>query len=178
MYGENIGLMQSYGEDLRMQIEDIRITDRVLELQEQDAYSKVHTLDEIRKEHYGDKPIGDERGRLLPVEVKATPAPFGGEQDKGDPRQNNQDNTKPPVKADYVPDLIKWREKAVKRGAGKEVDYKSDLIPADIHTDIINGLKACKSNNDIRLLFQRYVARPTSDTNMLIALLENAVNQL
>jgi hypothetical protein len=180
MYGENVGLMQSYGEDLRIEIEDIRITDKMLELQEQEAYSKVHVVDEIRKEYYGDKPIGDERGQLLPVEVKATPAPFGNEQgqEKGDPRDNNQDNTKPPVKADdYIPPLIKWREKALKRGAGKEVDYQSALIPADIHADIINGLKACKSNQDIRLLFQRYVRQP-SDNHLLVQLLENALNQL
>lgn len=171
--GENIGLMQAYGDDLYIEAEDIRITDRLLELQEVESYAKVHVIDEIRKEKYGDDPIGDERGNLLLAEVKS--APFG--EQGGDPQENAQNAVKPAAKADYTADLIKWREKAVKRGAGKVTPYQSDGIPADVKDAINKGLLAAKSNNDIRLLFQGHIRQARSnDASLLVSLIENALN--
>lgn len=62
-------LLPTWGENLVCEFEDIRITDRAMLLQEQQAYGQVHTVDEIRQKHYGSKPIGDERGALLPAEI-------------------------------------------------------------------------------------------------------------
>ncbi len=62
-------LLSCYGKDLTCEFEDIRITDRSLSLAEQNAFAQVHTIDEIRKEFYSDEAIGDERGKLLVVEV-------------------------------------------------------------------------------------------------------------
>ena len=67
-------LLPIYGENLTGDFEDIRISDRAMQLQEQAAYAQVHTIDEIRQEHYGSKPLGDERGALLPAEVKSSSA--------------------------------------------------------------------------------------------------------
>ncbi|MBA4420262.1 MAG: hypothetical protein C0391_03870 [Anaerolinea sp.] len=76
--GEKVSadLLPFYGDNLRVAHEDIRITDRVLNLDEQREYAKTHTLDEIRKKYYGDKPL-PKRGDLLPVELVpiSTPGP-------------------------------------------------------------------------------------------------------
>lgn len=58
-----------YGPNLVGEFEDIRITDRVMELQEQAAFAQVHTIDEIRTRFYKAQPLGDERGSLLPAQV-------------------------------------------------------------------------------------------------------------
>jgi len=177
--GENIGLVQSYGDNLFIRAEDIRITDRVLELQEHEKYSLVHTIDEIRREKYGDLAIGDARGRLLPAEVQAARVPFENESDgKGKiMRGETQAGAKKAIQTDYVPDLIKWREKALKRGAGKVVDYESELIPIDVHGDIVAALPATKSKTDIRLLFQKYIVHRQDDNVILITLLEHALDK-
>ena len=67
-------LLPLYGELLRSEFDDIRVTDRVLELNEQREYAKTHTLDEIRKKYYGDIPL-PERGHLLPVEIESNSKP-------------------------------------------------------------------------------------------------------
>ena len=65
-----------YGENLKGAFEDVRVNDTLLELQELKTYAITHTVDEVREKYYNDKPIGDERGILLPAEVGAVqPAP-------------------------------------------------------------------------------------------------------
>ena len=64
-------LLPRYGENLVGEFADIRIRDRALQLQEIAAYSQTHTIAEIRREHYNDDPIGDERDDLLPTQVTA-----------------------------------------------------------------------------------------------------------
>ena len=51
------------------EFDDIRITDRALELSEIAAYSQTHTVDEVRSRYYQDEPLGDDRGNLLVTEV-------------------------------------------------------------------------------------------------------------
>lgn len=83
-------LLPAYGENLVAEFDDIRMSDRAMDLAEQEAYAKSHTVDEIREKFYQDQPIGDERGKLLPVEVgKSTPAKPEDEQQEGE--QNGDD---------------------------------------------------------------------------------------
>lgn len=58
-----------YGDGLIGEFDDIRPTDRQLELAEIGAYGQTHTVDEVRAKFYGDKPLGDDRGNLLVTEV-------------------------------------------------------------------------------------------------------------
>ena len=85
-----------YGDKLTGEFEDIRITDRAMQLAEQKAFAQVHTIDEIRQKHYGSQPLGDERGALLPAEVTkgAPPAPTvpGTNGDAAQPAQDAPDN--------------------------------------------------------------------------------------
>ena len=63
-------VLKAYGENLIAEFEDIRVTDRSMTLAEQNAFSQVHTINEIRAEFYQDPPIADERGDLLIVELQ------------------------------------------------------------------------------------------------------------
>jgi HK97 family phage portal protein len=62
-------ILPSYGNNLVAQFDDIRMKDRAVELSEQEAFARTHTIDEVRAEYYGHDPIGDERGELLIAEV-------------------------------------------------------------------------------------------------------------
>ena len=62
-------LLPLYGPNLIGEFEDIRVTDKQLELAEISAYSQTHTVDEVRSRYYQDEPLGDDRGNLLVTEV-------------------------------------------------------------------------------------------------------------
>lgn len=62
-------ILPSYGEGLVGAFEDVRRSDTLIELQEQQEYSKTHTVEEIRQKYYQDKPLGDGRDKLLPAEI-------------------------------------------------------------------------------------------------------------
>jgi HK97 family phage portal protein len=62
-------VLPAYGPDLVGSFDDPRRKDRALELQEQEAFERTHTIDEVREKYYEAKPIGDDRGRLLPAEI-------------------------------------------------------------------------------------------------------------
>jgi HK97 family phage portal protein len=62
-------LLPLYGPGLVGAFEDVRRVDTLIELQEQQEYSKSHSILEIRAKYYQDKPLGDDRDKLLPAEV-------------------------------------------------------------------------------------------------------------
>jgi HK97 family phage portal protein len=169
------GLAQTYGKRYVVKFDDFRITDKAMELQERDKYDAVHTIEEIRKEYYGDKPLGDERDNLLPSELKSSGfgQPSQPEMEKPEEQKQMEETRvedEEPAKS-YRADLIKWREKARKRGAGKVTLFEGD-IPADIKSEIIAELPNTKTNNDIKLLFAKYIH---DEKNELTELLETAL---
>ena len=62
-------ILPAYGKNLVLAFDDPRKTDRALELSEQAEYARTHTIDEVRAKYYEDKPIGDDRGKLLIAEI-------------------------------------------------------------------------------------------------------------
>lgn len=179
------GLMSAYGDEYCLKFEDIRSRDRALELQEQKQFAESHTIDEIRQEHYGDKPIGDERGKLLPVQVNAQ---SGGIQESPQPAKTQpaeqpvqstpQDNAVDAQKA-YIVELNKWQRAALKKGAGKVVKWDTDIIPPSVAKAITDKLPACKSENDVRLLFARYeTPSKGSEIESLRVILETAIKAM
>lgn len=79
------------------QFEDVRMEDKQLRLAEMIEYSKSHTVEEVRREFYGDEPLGDDRDRLLPSQITATsggiqkPAPNPFDRSRGqDPEQEDE----------------------------------------------------------------------------------------
>lgn len=150
------------GRPLIGMFEDIRVTDKDLELREQDAFERTHTLKEIREEWYGDDPLGDERDDLLPSQITQTsgqpePEPPVNPVNNVQPEtpmqeqpdtQPNEADAQEPMKAD----LARWQRKAIKR-IGQVVPFDSDVIPYPVRERIEKGLPACKTELDIRGLF-------------------------
>jgi HK97 family phage portal protein len=70
-FGEKLtnDVLPAYGPDLVGSFDDPRRKDRALELQEQEAFERTHTIDEVREKYYEASPIGDDRGELLPKEI-------------------------------------------------------------------------------------------------------------
>lgn len=157
-------LLNLYEEGTFAQFDDIRVTDRVLDLDEQREYAKTHTIDEIRKKYYGDDPL-PEKGHFLPVEISAgmsadkpvveeepelnrTPRDAGtnaGEID--DPDDGNG------VKAD----LIRWRKVAInriKKGKPADSEFVSEAIPEAMKEVIHSSLKSCGTVEDVKAAFE------------------------
>lgn len=62
-------LLLAFGEESTAKFQDIRVTDKQMELEEIKSFSAVHTVDEVRARWFKADPIGDDRGRLLVPEV-------------------------------------------------------------------------------------------------------------
>jgi len=62
-------ILPVYGRKLMGVFDDPRVVDRKLELEEQNAFERTHTIEEIRQEYYQDDPIGDERDKLFVNQV-------------------------------------------------------------------------------------------------------------
>lgn len=97
----------------KAEFEDIRVTDRAMELQEIEHYARTHTIDEIREKYYEDKKIeqvsgveGDKRGALLVAQINAS-TPMTDEQpaqlqpgNVEQPFQNNEAEEQPDEQPD------------------------------------------------------------------------------
>jgi len=133
-------LLPAYGDNLSAEFEDIRVTDRAIEMQEQTLFAVTHTIREIRERWYDDKPLGDERDDMLPVQVGTYAEPANEDMPPAEPDEAqvdqtpeqatsaaDTDNEEPDnTKALAVADLYKWRRKAKKR---PDADFESDAIP-------------------------------------------------
>lgn len=70
-------ILPAYGDDLVGEFDDVRVDDRVMKLDEQQASYNVLTVAEAREKYYGLLPLGDVRdlalvsGSELPVEIEA-----------------------------------------------------------------------------------------------------------
>ncbi len=81
-------VLPAYGPNLVGQFDDVRITDKQMELAEIQSYAQTHTVDEVRAKWYQSAPIGDERGEMLPAQAAGyVPAPTSGEASQGEPAQ-------------------------------------------------------------------------------------------
>lgn len=70
-------ILPRYGENLLGEFAEIRVRDRILELQERAAFALVHTIDEVRAEYDGDDPLPDARGALLAAQISPMTAVTG-----------------------------------------------------------------------------------------------------
>jgi HK97 family phage portal protein len=184
MMGERItsSLLSSYTKNspsperkITGKFEDVRFSDRQLELAEIESYAKTHTVDEIRQEKYGDEPIGDERGKLLVSQINAQsggiqeppPSPFGnrGDDMKQPKPEEKEDDDAPDVEEQDEPEkeeaskaaleeLGRFKRWALKH-VGKPVDFVSyaDALPADVFDSIRKQLEGCKSETAVKAVF-------------------------
>lgn len=168
-------ILPSYGENLVGEFEDVRVSDRALELQEQQVSFKVLTIKEVREKYYGLKPLGDERddkivdGDNAPSDEPTPPQlmPFTGqqpeqEQQAAEPEapenpepereQDEDEEQRNPIRAD----LLHWQRKAYKRakaGQVAAVPFESDVIPISLHAAIKGALEAAQTAADVRQIF-------------------------
>lgn len=147
-------LLPLYGENLRGEFEDVRITDRMLEMKEQETYALTHTIDEIRAEYYQQDPIGDERGKLLVAEIKSKASPFG--QPNPVNADTNNAQAQEPLKAEYLEEMGKYRRYALKR-IGKDLKFASDIIPSEQLENIAAKLKGCATEKQVNQVFDGYL---------------------
>ena len=173
-------LLPLYGDNLRGQFDDVRLSDRSMELQEQAAFERSHTIDEIRKERYGDQPLGDERGDLLPAQVSpqssiivGQPPPMPAEPPRfleTGGEQGNDDETEGQVKAaDRVIDVTpttspaqllrdelqtwqRWASKRIKAGKGWR-EFETEHIPSTLKAAIEGALEVAQSTKDVSQVF-------------------------
>ena len=186
------------GRPLIGQFEDIRVTDRKMELDEQTAYSKSHTIGEIREKFYGDPPLSDERDDLFPEQIKAAsggvqespvPTAFGVQpepqremtaaENKPPQEQKEDDKEKESAKA-VLADLARMERKAVKH-IGKAVDFLSDNIPPSVLSQIKRRLPACKDTAAVRAVFsaaKRDIKPQDTEAAAVIKSLYLAISQL
>jgi phage portal protein BeeE len=153
-------ILPAYGDGLVGAFEDVRISDRQLELQERAADEKIMTIDELRREYKKADPMGDKRGDLLVAQVTA------GAAETEEPEPETIQGQEPtaedePANNALKSELQKWQRKAIKK-IGKAVEFESDVIPASLSAVILPQLRACKSDPDVRALFGKYIETSTA----------------
>lgn len=170
----------AYGQRLVGYFDDPRVVDRKLQLEEQTAYERSHTIEEVRKEFYQDDPLGDDRDDLFVVQVNAQtgdgteppakPVPPQLQNNlpvnQQQPMNQDMNMTDMPqaeqgqdamqankARADVLLALNGWQRKAVKH-VGKPVDFDDkQVIPAEARQYINKHLPACKTGGDVRSIF-------------------------
>ena len=145
-------LLPLYGKDLTGEFEEVRDKDRALALQEQTAYSDVHTIQEIRSEFYDDEPLGD---AMLPVEMKIKTQP--------QPQFATSTELIPPVKEtksddELNRDLLSYQRKAcnmLTKNKPLDFDFESSVIGKGQLNKIKSLLKNCKTKEEIKTVFEK-----------------------
>lgn len=201
-------IMPAYGRNLIAEFDDPRVVDRTLELNEQEAFERSHTLDEVRREYYGDDEIGDERGGLLIVQIRG--ASTGITDDNPDnpnnPRGNGQNNenlinpesetdTEQPqddmmqgmsddgttVKA-AIDALYKWRRQVADGRWEKAAKFSNADIPLEMERSIKSRLKGISNAKRGAAMMDEYIEslKPKPKVNPLDLLngIEKGIREL
>jgi len=64
-------ILPLYGDNLRGEFEDMRTSNRILDLQEQAEYAKYHTINEVRAEYYDEGPLELDPEMMRQMEAEA-----------------------------------------------------------------------------------------------------------
>lgn len=187
------------------QFEDIRITDRAIEMQELQVFALSHTIDEIRGKYYEDDPLAkvtkvesDNRGIMLPAQVSSgTPVPSDDEPDPV-PQQLQPFQQVPveeqPKEVQEQPgeetgeqmgeeaaeaEAKAWRKFALKRIGKPAREFDVKHIDGKTAQRIREGLKGAKTEAEINAVFDDPGAvELPPDAMMLIAMELKRANDL
>ena len=180
-------ILPAYGRKLIGSFEDPRVVDRQMKLKEQEAYERTHTVEETRYEYYKNRPLGDERDKMLVVEANSTkpgPTPMPAlPRERGNPAnaQEAVATQEQGSKADALDELLKWRRMAM-RGKAKAIKFKSYAIPADLTEKIRENLTKTANPDKIRDIFENAIKclQPATkqDANAVLEGLRLAVGAL
>lgn len=163
-------LLPIYDENLIAEFEDVRLSDVQLTLQEQAEYSRTHTVDEIRSKYYGDDPLGDERGTLLPLQVSSMVARMRADEltedtepikalltESRDEVENSGGGGVPNTEnGGKVKALATWERKALNRlKAGKTMDFDfiDSRLPERVKDQLASALAECKTAAEVHEVY-------------------------
>lgn len=159
-------ILPSYGPHLIAEFDNVRITDRQLELAEIEAYSRTHTINEVRERYYEDKPIEGERGELYPAEVgpqsiallvPPEPVPAALQQQAAtetvaeEPGQSEDEAQQ--TEAIRAAEIGKWRRYAAKRTGEKAAEFVPEHLPGDVASIIRQRLVLAQSPEEVKAAF-------------------------
>jgi HK97 family phage portal protein len=176
-----LDILPRYGDNLRGQFEDVRLSDRAMDLQEQQAAREVMTVDEIRTTYYNLNPLGDWRGGLFAKEIGPqtallAPGGLGTTPENPTPRQletggamSDEDETAGEVKAaDMVieiearptmrDELMQWQRFCINRAKGGKAitpsrEFKTESIPPGVKGAIEGALEVATDAEDVAMIF-------------------------
>ena len=155
----NSVLMPTYNDNMRVEYEDVVPEDKAMKLAEIENFAKFHTVDEVRVEMYGNNPDPDpERGKMFVAQLTAAKAekkPEVEQKPKPKPEPMEVEDSNDDMPVDVKMDLNRWRRKAT-NNVGKPLswEFTSEVIPADMHKQIVSSLKACKSKDEVVSVFK------------------------
>jgi hypothetical protein len=188
-------ILVSYGENLVGEFDDVRVTDRELELSEQTEYGKTHTINEVRKEKYDEDPLpdNDPRGKMFIAEIsprQVAPSPTGDVPANGKvppaavPGQAQAEQpvaqkpgaisgavAKPAepgagkMASDEIVADLKRWERKALKKIGTAVAFESDVIPQAVKAYIEKELPACEDAPAVKALFGDAVAHVADTPN-------------
>ena len=182
-------VLPAYGDNLIAEFDDVRVTDRVLELQEQQEYSRTHTINEVRQEKYGDDPLpeDDERGNLFPVQVAAEPVGDGSEPEEQPEQLQEQPQElvsglfgqgAQVVEEEANEEMKRWKRYEINRlGKKDKREFKCERIPENVQERIRQSLLNVSNIDDIEAAFNSLGAtvEPQTTTKDLLQGLHDAV---
>lgn len=148
-------ILPAYGDNLVGEFDDIRKSDRLMDLQEQAEYEKTHTVNEIRKEYYGEEPIA---GGDVPVEAwvsASKPKPEPPITLNSNPNTTGgQETTNANAEAQANAEMKSWENFAIRR-LGKQGgrDFEPRAIPVFQAGAIKSALKHCATADEVRAVF-------------------------
>lgn len=164
-------ILSAYGENLVGEYDDVRQSNRLLDLQEQQEYSKVHTVDEIRQEYYEGDPLpeGDPRGAMFPAQI-------------GQSTRTEEPEAQMPAEQGMVPverpepvetEMKAWERWALKRlGKANGREFEPRAIPIFQAARIRARLAQAKTAEDVGRAFA--LERSDSAADNLLAELARA----
>ncbi len=172
----------AYGDEYRVEFEDVRPTDRLLVMQEREKYWQVQTVDEARAE-LGLEPLPDATlgATLVPLATRAAPAPvqpgpvpasagmtagvtaealagLGPGKSLGGLTYPPGAKTLPLVLAPQArEDLRRWRGIALRRVKAGEAAagyaFESDALPDTIKASVTKALAGASTEEEVRAAF-------------------------
>jgi HK97 family phage portal protein len=175
-------ILPAYGDNLRARFEDIRMSDRAMELAEINEYGKYHTVNEVRTKYYNDEPLQDTIGSLLVAQVTAASAPIEPETPTSQehaaipvtpPGEETPSMWEQPQNA-VEAELRKWKRcarKAMKAGRPANVYFECESIPSSDQERIRAALVKAQDVDELDNIF---TASPVDPIMALTAELKRA----
>ena len=161
-------VLPAYGPDLIGEFDDIRYTDRALELQEIETAAKVMTIDELRNKFYQLDELDDDRGEMLVAQIGAAPVSVGDSEGEESPipapdifkprePEASSEEEGEEVAEDQAAkgEMGKWRRFClgrVKSGKGMR-PFESQHIPLELKAEVMGMLAEAKTVGDVNAIF-------------------------